>query len=79
LYKSDNWSEAIYEQQRAEAENVDMSSGSEEGDALKQAVAANYGDDAEVDGNTITYTDESGETQEVELTDEQFRDQYAAM
>jgi hypothetical protein len=42
-------------------------------------VARNYGDDAKVDGNKIKYTDENGDEKEIELTDEQFKEQYAAM
>jgi hypothetical protein len=75
----DDWAEAIYNENMEAVQDVDMGSNSEEGKQLRNEVAKNYGDDAKVDGNTITYTDESGETQTVELTDEQFKTQYAAM
>lgn len=46
----------------------------------KEEVAKNlYGKDATVSGNTITYKDENGEEKTKELTDEEFKEQWAAI
>ena len=78
------WAKQFEENALKEIEDVDLDAkegdeGYEEAQKIKQAVASQYGEDAEVDGNTITYTDENGDEQEVELTNEQFKQQYAAM
>ena len=52
----------------------------EEAESAKEDVAKNlYGEDATVSGNTITYIDEEGEEQTKDLTDEEFKEQWAAM
>ena len=56
-----------------------MMSDKESAAKAKEAVAKNmYGADATVDGNKITYK-EGDETKTVELTDEEFKSNYAAM
>jgi hypothetical protein len=41
----------------------------------KEDVAKNlYGEDATINGNKITYTDENGDEQTKELTDEEFKE-----
>lgn len=48
--------------------------------SAKEEVAENlYGKDATVSGNTITYKDEEGKEQTKELTDEEFKEQWAAI
>ena len=54
--------------------------GKDEIEDAKAKVAKNlYGEDATVSGNKITYTDENGEKQTKELTDEEFKEQWAAI
>lgn len=65
-------------QEEIQSQFDDMSK--EDQEAAKLEVAQSlYGPDAEIDGNTITYEDENGEEQTKELTDEEFKEQYAAM
>jgi hypothetical protein len=52
----------------------------EDAEDAKTEVAKNlYGEDATVNGNTITYYDEEGEKQTKKLTDEEFKEQWAAI
>jgi hypothetical protein len=79
-----DWAKSFEEEAMAEIEDVNLDAkegeeGYEEAQKIKEAVAATYGEDATVDGNTITYTDENGDEQTKELTNEQFKQQYAAM
>ena len=57
-----------------------MESSSDELNKAKEEVAKNlYGEEATVSGNKITYTDENGEKQTKKLTDEEFKEQWAAI
>jgi hypothetical protein len=61
-----------------EQEFADMSK--DDAEDAKAEVAKNlYGEDATVSGNKITYKDENGEEQTKKLTDEEFKEQWAAI
>ena len=48
-------------------------------DAKEDVAKSLYGEDATVSGNTITYKDENGDEQTKKLTDEEFKEQWAAI
>jgi hypothetical protein len=63
---------------RFEADFSEMSK-DEVADAKAEVAKNLYGEDATVSGNKITYKDENGEEQTKKLTDEEFKEQWAAI
>ena len=70
--------EAYAVQQEAALKRVEEADKDQVKEMKAEVAKSMYGEDATVSGNKITYTDESGEEQTVELSNEEFKANYAA-